>query len=100
MPLRSSTLNCWSRRLPPARLVRLSDLDRTLGRLGDADLVAERVAQRAVDAVWLLGRVLGELRALAGELLVGLAAVIGAEDAGQSERPLGEQVAHLAADLF
>ena len=41
--------------------------------LGDADGVAERVAQAAVDAVEALDGLLGELDALGLERLVGLA---------------------------
>jgi len=50
---------------------------RVRGELHDADVVAERVAQPAVDAVEALGRLVGELDALGLELLVGLAQIVG-----------------------
>jgi len=55
-------------------------------RLDDPDVVAERVAQRAVRAVEVLGRLIGELDALRAQLLVGLAAVVGRE-AGEAVAP-------------
>jgi hypothetical protein len=61
-------------------------------------VVAERVAEGAVDAVRLLHRLLGELDAEVLEPLVCTAAVVGGED-GRAERALGEQVADLGGDL-
>src|SRR4051794_41664818 len=61
-------------------LTRARDLDRPGRRLRKPQGVAERVAQPAVDAVEVLGRLLGELDALGDELLVGPAAVVDAED--------------------
>jgi hypothetical protein len=46
------------------------DLDRPGRRLREPQGIAERVAQPAVDAVEVLGRLLGELDALGDELLV------------------------------
>src|SRR5947209_20427017 len=48
-------------------------------RLEDADLVAEGVAQAAVDPVAVVGRLLRELDALGAEPLVGAEAVVGLE---------------------
>src|SRR5947199_109278 len=48
-------------------------------RLQDADLVAERVAQAAVDPVAVVGRLLRELDALGAEPLVRAEAAVGAE---------------------
>src|SRR5207302_10866968 len=50
------------------------------GHLREADVVAEGVAQAAVDAVAAVGRPLGELHALGEQLLVSLAAVVGCEE--------------------
>jgi hypothetical protein len=47
--------------------------------LQDADLVAERVAQAAVDPVAVVGRLLRELDALGAEPLVRAEAAVGAE---------------------
>src|SRR5690606_38903275 len=71
-----------------------------LPRLGDPDVVAERIAQTAVDAVGLFGRLLGELHPLGAQFLVGLAAVVGGEDEAEAHGPLGEQVANLCGVLL
>ena len=60
-------------RQPWSELRGVGNDDRPGRRLDDADVVAERVAQPAVDAVEALGRLVGELDALGLELLVGLA---------------------------
>src|SRR5215212_1295936 len=63
--------------------------------LHDADVVAERVAQAAVDAVEALGRLVGELDALGLELLVGLAQVVGPQAEREARRALGDELADL-----
>src|SRR5690606_31350117 len=84
----------------PALDVLLRHLDRTPRRLGEADVVAERVAQRGVDAVGLPGRQLGELDAERGEALVLGLAVVGVEDAGGAEGAPGEQVTDLCGRVL
>src|SRR5690625_845840 len=64
------------------------------GLLSDADVVAERVAQRTVDPVGLLGRLLGELHPLGEELVVGRLAVVCGQDGSRAHGPLGDQLAH------
>ena len=64
------------------------------GALGEAEAVARRVAEAAVDAVGLLGRLLGELDAARRHLLVGLHAVVGGE-----EQSPGEALRHEVRDL-
>src|SRR4051794_11626459 len=69
-------------------------------RLGEADRVAERVPHAAVDAVRALGRLLGEFAAPAEQRLVGLAAVVGAEDQAAAGRALAHQVTDLLGGLL
>src|SRR5699024_9147463 len=59
-----------SRAGAPALQVAARDLTQC-SLLGDPDVVTERVAQRAVDAIRLLGRLLAELDALGAELRIG-----------------------------
>src|SRR4051812_33462915 len=75
------------------------DLDRLGRRLRDAQRVAERVAKAAVDAVEVLGRLLGELDALREQLLVGLAAVLDVEDHAVAAA-LGNQLADEGGGLL
>src|SRR5438270_11124969 len=58
-------------------------------------MVAERIAQPAVDAVRSLGRLLGELDALRAKFGVGLAAVVGGEEQVSAGGPLRQQFADL-----
>src|SRR5205823_3787268 len=58
-------------------------------------VVAEWIAQSAVDAVRSLGRLLGELDALRAKFGVGLAAVVGGEEEVSARGPLGQQFADL-----
>ena len=62
-------------------------------------MVAEGVPQRAVDAIGLLGRLLGELDPLRPQLLVGGPAVIGREDRGGAEGALRHEVAELGGGV-
>ncbi len=64
--------------------------------LHDPERVAGRVAERGVDPVGALGRLLGELDAALAELLVGRAAVVAGEGlavATEQERTLSRSVA-------
>ena len=95
----AAALRGWGARSCPARPGRRTargwGVQRLGGRLDEAHVVAERVAQAAVDAVEVLGRLLGELDALGLELLVGAAAVVGGEPGGEAGRALGDEVADL-----
>src|SRR5260370_792576 len=66
-----------------------------LPNLGEPDVVAGGIAERRVDAVRTLLRLLDELHTAGAELLVGGAAVIGDEE----DRP-GETLAHQGAYLL
>src|SRR6266480_2468073 len=63
-------------------------------------MVAERIAQPAVDAVRSLGRLLGKLDALRAKFGVGLAAVVGREEQVSAGGPLGQQLADLGRGLL
>src|SRR5690625_208074 len=80
-------------RTTPAGQVLLGDLLQR-GLLSDADVVAERVAQRTVDPVGLLGGLLGELHTLGEELVVGRLTIVCGQDGSRTHGPLGDQVAH------
>src|SRR3954469_9085053 len=67
--------------------------------LGDADVVAERVAQAEVDAVGLVDRLLGDLHALRLQLGMGLVGVVAAQEQVSAGCTLREQVAHLRGGL-
>src|SRR5579859_1866988 len=59
--------------------------------LREPDVVAERVAEAAVDPVWPFGRLLGELDALGLELVVRLAAVVSDEEEMAARRAFRDQ---------
>jgi hypothetical protein len=69
-------------------------------RLQDADLVAERVAQAAVDPVAVVGRRLRELDALGAEPLVGAEAVVGAEHHDDPGGALRNELPNLLGGLL
>src|SRR5581483_12385050 len=64
------------------------------------DLVAEGIAQAAVDAVAVVGGLLGELDTVGPQLLVGAETVVGLEHHHDAGRALGDQVAHLLGGLL
>src|SRR6185312_5445374 len=69
-------------------------------RLQDADLIAERVAQAAVDPVAVIDRLLRELDALGAEPLVRAEAVVGAEHHGDPGRALRDELPDLLGGLL
>src|SRR5579862_5689317 len=69
-------------------------------RLQDADLVAERVAQAAVDPVAVIGRLLRELDALGAEPLVRGEAVVGAEHHDDPGGALRDEISNLLGGLL
>src|ERR1035441_5177894 len=68
----------------------------TVGRaqLSHPDVVAKRVAQTEVDAVGLLGGLLGDLEALRRQLVIRRAGIGGGEEKVRSRPAAGEQFAH------
>src|SRR5712692_2208267 len=72
---------------------------RRRGRLREADVVAERVAQPAVDPVRALRRLLRKLDPATVELFVGLAAIVVAEEQVTTGDTLGDVVADLSRGL-
>src|SRR5438105_241631 len=76
-----------------------SALCRAARRLREADVVAERVAQPAIDPVRTLGRLFRELDAFGPQLAVGLAAVVGHEEEVPAGATLRDQVADLRGGL-
>src|SRR5690349_16310059 len=64
-------------RAAPAGDVLIRHRRRPLGRLGNSEMVAERVAEGAVDTVRLHLNTLGELHALSLEGVISLLAVVG-----------------------
>src|SRR5437879_7262026 len=72
---------------------------RRRGRLREPDVVAERIAQRAVDAVRTLRRLLAELDTLRTELVVRLAAVVRREEQVSARAALRDEIADLRRGL-
>src|SRR4029077_8837279 len=68
--------------------------------LDDPEVVAERVAQAAVDAVRVLDRLLAELDALGFQGLVGFAAVRRGEAERETAPALGDRLANLSGRLL
>src|SRR5918995_2814477 len=99
LPVDELALHAIGLALGPPLLDLVGDLRHLGRRLGDAALVAERVAEAAIDAVGLFGWLLDELHTLGLELLVGLAAVVGGENERQAEGALGDQIADLGRDF-
>ena len=64
-------------------------------RLGEAQRVAKGVAQRAVDPVEALGRLLRELDTLRAQALIGAAAVVGVQDQAPAGGSLGNELAYV-----
>ena len=62
-------------------------------------MVAEWIAQPAVDAVGPLGRLLGEFHALGSKLVVGLPAIVGREEQVPASGALRNQLADLLGRL-
>src|SRR5690606_36268784 len=62
--------------------------------LGDADLIAERVADSHVDAVGMLFRFLDDLRAAPGELGVRGPAIVGVQDHPRGGAAFGQLAEH------
>src|ERR1700687_3739607 len=65
-----------------------------------AQVVAERVAQPEVDAVRVLGRLLGDLDTAGLQGLVGLAAIVRGETEREPCGALGDELANLRTTLF
>src|SRR5690606_11774826 len=94
----------WRRQAPPAgppglRLARVRDAVAGLRVLHEADAVAERVPDREVDPVELLGGLLGDLHALRPQCLTHGVGVVGYEADGEARGALGDQFADLLRGL-
>src|SRR5690606_23443195 len=89
-----------SRAAPESFDVLFCNVHGTLRELRDADVVAERIPQCAVDAVRLLGRHLREFDTLGAERFVRFLTIVGVEHGRGTERTLRDQVPDLCRDLL